>query len=159
MEITVAAANGLLRRARSTMKQSYREPQTIPAADHQVRSMLRRYVEAWETGDVATLIALLSEKVVFSMPPSPTWYSGLADVRIHALRMFSGQVERRWRLQPTHANHQPAFACYRFSELDGLYHAHSLHVLVLADAHISEIHAFFLPHVFPHFGLTLALTP
>src|SRR5262249_17432614 len=89
LDITVAAVNGLLRRARSTMNRSYPENTPVLAVDHKIRAVLKRYVEAWESGDVDTLIGLLTDKWVFTMPPSPTWYSGRAAVRLHAETMFA----------------------------------------------------------------------
>jgi RNA polymerase sigma-70 factor (ECF subfamily) len=153
LDITVAAVNGLLRRARSTMHGNYPESQPVRTIDKTIRAVLSRYVEAWESGDVEALVALLIDKVVFTMPPSPTWFSGLAAVRVHAETMFSGRAPGRWRLQPTRANNQIAFACYRRDAIDGRYQAHALQVLSFAGAQISEIHMFFLPQIFPRFGL------
>jgi RNA polymerase sigma-70 factor, ECF subfamily len=157
MEITIAAVNGLLRRARATMKDGYPEHEPVLTINHQVRAVLEQYVAAWESGDVGTLIALLTDKVVFSMPPSPTWYAGVEAVSVHAKRMFSDQAQPRWRLQPTRANNRFAFACYRREYRDGVYYAHSLHVLTIENTQIAEIHAFFFPQLFPRFGMPTAM--
>lgn len=145
LDITVAAVNGLLRRARSTLNRSYHENEPVRTIDTKIHAVLNRYVEAWESGDVKTLIALLTDKVVFTMPPSPTWFSGREAVRVHAESMFSRRAPHRWRLQQTRANNQIALACYRGEESDGLYHAHALQVLTFEGAQITEIHMFFLP--------------
>lgn len=157
LEITVAAVNGLLRRARSTMNSSYHENDPALTVDHTLRAVLDEYVEAWESGDVGTLIALLADKVVFTMPPTPTWFSGREAVRVHAETMFSQGVNQHWRLQHTRANNQIALACYRRDETDGLYHAHALQVLSFQDTHITDIHMFLLPLIFPRFGLPMVL--
>ncbi len=73
--------------------------------------------------------------------------------------MFSPGVRHRWRLLQTQANNQIAFACYRRDEIDGLYHAHALQVLTLEDAHITEMHMFLVPPMFPRFGLAMVLMP
>src|SRR5260221_5709871 len=52
LDITVAAVNGLLRRARSTMSRSYHEIEPVLIVDNKIRAVLNRYVEAWESGDV-----------------------------------------------------------------------------------------------------------
>jgi RNA polymerase sigma-70 factor (ECF subfamily) len=158
MDITVAAVNGLLRRARSTMKQSYHGQEPALPINDKIHAVLNQYVEAWETGDVEALIMLLTDKVVFTMPPSPTWYSGRESVRVHVERMFSNQLYQRWLLLPTQANNQFAFACYRRQEIDHTYDAHSLHILTVADGQITEIHMFFLPQIFSRFGLEMALS-
>jgi RNA polymerase sigma-70 factor (ECF subfamily) len=153
LDITVAAVNGLLRRARSTMHGSYHENQPARTIDKSIRAVLNRYVEAWESGDVEALVALLANKVVFTMPPSPTWFSGRKAVRLHAETMFSRQAHDHWRLQPTRANNQIAFACYRRDEIDGQYQAHALQVLSLEGTQITAIHMFLLPQIFARFGL------
>jgi RNA polymerase sigma-70 factor, ECF subfamily len=159
LELTVAAVNGLLRRARATMKQSYPETKPAVPVDHQLHRVLNRYVNAWESGDLETLMALLAEQVVFSMPPSPTWFSGREAVRAHAARMFADREHPRWRLQATRANSQVAFACYHRDEVGAPLLAHSLQVLTLAGEQITEIHMFFLPQTFPRFGLSMTWTP
>ena len=159
LAITVTAVNGLLRRARSTMNRSYHEIEPILTVDNKIGAVLNRYVEAWENGDVDTLIALLTDKAILTMPPSPTWFSGRESVRVHMQRMFSGQAAHLWRMQQTRANNQFAFGCYRRDEIDGQYHVHTLQVLTFEAAQITEIHMFFLPLMFPRFGLAIVLTP
>jgi RNA polymerase sigma-70 factor (ECF subfamily) len=159
LDLTVAAVNGLLRRARATLAGDYHPLPPAPKMDHQIRALLNRYVEAWETGDVDLLVTLLADKVIFSMPPSPTWYSGRAAVRVHAQVMFLPEDRDRWRLQPTRANQQLAFACYRLAEADGTYQAHALQVLTLAGAQITEMNMFLLPPLFSHFGLASHYSP
>jgi RNA polymerase sigma-70 factor (ECF subfamily) len=158
LDITVASANGLLRRARSTMNRSYHKKEAVAHADNRISAVLKRYVEAWESGDVEGLIALLTDKVVFTMPPSPTWFSGREAVRVHAQSMFSQREYRHWRLQPTQANNQFAFACYRYDEADGLYYAHALQVLTFDDDQITDLHMFLIPAIFPRFGLTMTVS-
>ena len=158
LDVTVAAVNGLLRRARSTMNRSYHKKEPAVNADNRISAMLKRYVEAWESGDVEGLISLLTDKVVFTMPPSPTWFSGREAVRVHAQSMFSQRKYRHWRLQPTQANNQIAFACYRRDETDGLYYAHALQVLTFDDAQITDLHMFLIPPIFPYFGLPMTLS-
>jgi RNA polymerase sigma-70 factor, ECF subfamily len=157
LEITVAAVNGLLRRARATMNARYPEDEPVFRVDQKVHAVLNRYVEAWESGDVENLIALLADKVVFSMPPSPTWFAGREAVRVHAYRMFLHQAEDLWRFRQTRANNCAALATYRRDESDGRLHAHALQVLAFEGAQITEIHAFFLPALFPRFGLPMTL--
>ena len=56
LDMTVAAVNSALQRARATMKQGRNEPHTRPAArrdDQQMSALLARYVQAWESADSA----------------------------------------------------------------------------------------------------------
>jgi RNA polymerase sigma-70 factor, ECF subfamily len=153
LDITVAAVNGLLRRARATMQASYHEIQAVRAMDRSIRAVLNRYVEAWESGDVDGLVALLADKVIFTMPPSPTWYAGWAAVRLHAEMMFSPQAPYRFRLLPARAHNQVALACYRGAVGEGDFQAHALQVLTFDGAQITQMDMFLLPGLFPHFGL------
>jgi len=73
-------------------------------------------------------------------------------VRVHAVRMFTGQPPHTWRLEPTRANHTVAFGSYR-RDASGVYLAHALQRLTLSGPHISEMNMFFLPQLFPRFGL------
>ncbi len=153
LDITVAAVNGLLRRARATMHGHYHETQPVQALDRPIRAVLNRYVEAWETGDVEGLVALLADQVVFSMPPSPTWYAGRPAVRQHAEVMFPRVMPYRFRLQPARANNQIAFACYRGVAGESVYLAHALQVLTFDGKQIVAMDMFLMPGLFPHFGL------
>ncbi len=157
LDTTLASVNGLLRRARSTMDGRYHEHEPGLTVDNKIRTLMNRYVDAWETGNMETLIALLTDKVVLTMPPSPTWFLGREGVRIHADSLFSSQAHIHWRLQQTRANNHIGFACYRNEESDGPYHARALQVLSIKDLQITEIHMFFLPLIFPRFGLALTL--
>ncbi len=153
LNITVPAVNGLLHRARSTLNSHYVEPESTPKMNHQIQTTLNRYVEAWESGDVEALVGLLADKAIFSMPPRPSWFAGREAIRAHALIMFSRWGPGYWRLQPTRANHQAAFACYLRDETDGLYRAHALQVLTFDGARLAEVHMFLFPQLFSRFGL------
>lgn len=157
LETTIASVNGLLRRARFTMGRSYHGTGPDLIVDSNIRTILNRYVEAWESGNVETLIKLLTDDAVLTMPPSPTWFLGREGVRIHAASMFSSPHHIHWRLLQTRANNRIAFACYQREDTDGLYHARALQVLSFLNGQISEIHMFFIPLIFPHFGLALTV--
>src|SRR6188474_522858 len=59
LDMTTAAVNSALQRARETMKQPL-ERKTRPAGlNDQLSALLARYVHAWETADSAALIAVL----------------------------------------------------------------------------------------------------
>lgn len=155
LDLTVSAVNSALHRARSTMNRSFHPRETV--VDDQIRDVLKRYVEAWESGDVDTLIALLKDNVILTMPPSPAWFSGREAVRVHAASICLRGIRDQWRLLPTRANNQLAFACYRRDERDGGFHAHALQLIQLEGEQITEIQMFLQPHCFPRFGFPLVL--
>lgn len=161
--LTVSAANSALHRARVTLAKHYhgRELETLPAsmADERTRRLLERYVQAWETADVAGLVALLKEDATFAMPPSPSWYQGRAAIGVFAAAtvfgekgMFPGQAAGRWRLQPTRANAGPAFAIYQRME-GNEYQAFGIHVLACQAGRLAQITSFIDPSLPPRFGL------
>jgi RNA polymerase sigma-70 factor (ECF subfamily) len=144
LDITLSVVHGLLRRARSTMASSYHQKESVPSIDNKDRSVLNQYIEAWESADVERLISLLANKVVLTMPPSPTWFSGRKAVAAHTRKMFMDRKYQNWQLRQTRANDQVAFAGYHLEDSDGLYHAHSFHM-------------FIFPSLFARFGLPMVL--
>jgi len=156
LDLSLAAVNGLLRRARVTLQKNYPQNKPAPALDHQISPLLNRYVEAWESGDVDTLIGLLADKVIFAMPPRPTWFSGREAVQIHARSMFADPAHHYWHLQPRMVNNQRAFACYRATGRTGPYEGYALQVLTFEGSQITEIHMFLRPLIFQGFGLANA---
>jgi len=91
-----------------------REMAQVYRADAATNTLLVRYLQAWETDDMDGLVALLKEDATFSMPPVPSWYQGREAIRTILLAaLFPSDVQNRWRLSPTRANGQPAFAVYR----------------------------------------------
>ncbi len=165
---TVSAANSALHRARATLAKHYhgREPEN-PAtllADERTQRLLARFVHAWETADVAELVTLLKEDATFAMPPSPSWYRGPAAIGVFVAAtvfaehgMFPGEARGRWRLQPTRANGQPAFALYqRVGQNE--YQAFGLHVLACEANQLIHITTFIDAALPLRFGLPPKLT-
>ena len=115
LEISVSAANSALHRARTTISRQYDRPnrtvERLPAAEPGgLRALLERYVRAWETADVAGLVALLREDAVVSMPPALLMRGRTAIGTFLADVVFAGGV--RIQLVPISANRTPAFALY-----------------------------------------------
>jgi RNA polymerase sigma-70 factor (ECF subfamily) len=114
LKTSTAAVNSALVRARERMERFRRqhggEVRTTALSAAQ-RQLLRRYVEAWEAGDVDAIVALLSRDAIVSMPPFATWYRGREAIVLWLRRVFS--EGRSFRLVPTVANGAPAFALYK----------------------------------------------
>lgn len=117
-----------------------------------MRALLDRYISAWETADVPTLIALLD--AIATMPPSPTWYRGRDAISAFMIPAFFAEAPRdRWRLRPTWANTHPACGVYERNEAGDAYRAMALQVLVFEGEKVAHITALLSPTLFPRFNL------
>ncbi|HEU4689340.1 MAG TPA: sigma-70 family RNA polymerase sigma factor [Vicinamibacterales bacterium] len=157
LEMSVAAVNSALQRARATVATrngngSGREP----LSETQSR-LLNRYVDAFHKYDVDALVALLREDATLSMPPFTLWLRGPETIR--AWLAGRGAGCRGSRLVPTQASGAPAFAQYRPAP-DGGHVPWSLIVLELDGDRIAAWNAFLdTEKLFPLFGLPLRLPP
>ena len=152
LETTPAAVNSALQRARAHLAETApTEDDVADTDDAALRSLLDRYCEAFETGDVAALTELLRADVKLEMPPHPVWFDGRdAVTRFLAARAFSAPGDAV--MVPTTANAQPAVADYRRGA-DGVLYAHALHVLTASGDGIAAITVFLDPALFGAFGL------
>ncbi len=157
LDASVASVNSARQRARATLRDRFSAgaPDTIDGhVPSQVeRTLLDRYLQAWDAGDSNALAALLREDAILTMPPTPSWYLGRAAVaRFFETEAFNGELGGRLRLVPSQANLQPAFAVYR-RDPDGVSRAMALQVLTVDDGLIRVITGFVNPGLFPAFGL------
>ena len=71
---------------------------------------MAKFVAAYESSDLDSLVALLTDDVFISMPPLPFEYQGREPAsRFFASIFGSG---RKFDLLPTRANGQPALGAY-----------------------------------------------
>ncbi|MFN0305720.1 MAG: RNA polymerase subunit sigma-70 [Burkholderiales bacterium] len=158
LAISIAAANSALARARATLAQT-RRLNVAPAinmlnADQAL--LLNRYVAAWETRDVDSLVALLAEEATFSMPPFPTWFEGRSAIT-EVLRGRIFARERRFRLLPIIASGQPAFAVYKMENGAARYAPHGIQLIWLDARSIASVITFLKPRLVTAFGLPTEL--
>ena len=148
---SVPAVNSALQRARATLAAlpDTARPRTVAAGQ---AALLDRYVAAFERYDMSSLVTLLHEDALQSMPPFAMWIRGASD--ICAWMVQPGPDECRGsRLIPTRANGSPAFGQYR-RDPDGGHMPWSLQVVEISGGLISELHMFLdTPTLFPAFGL------
>jgi RNA polymerase sigma-70 factor (ECF subfamily) len=155
LDMSLAAVNSALQRARATLKE--RLPETrlewaaVSDAEQDERSLLQTYVEAFERHDDRQLVALLREDVRLAMPPHPTWYDGRDAVAAFFAGVGFAPGSASHRLLPTRANRQPAFGVYRGEGADATPFA--INVLEIESGRIKEMHFFKYPELFPAFGL------
>jgi RNA polymerase sigma-70 factor (ECF subfamily) len=157
---STASINSALQRARETLAKHYPEgrPSVVPSPNPAQQKLLARYLQTWEALDVDGFAALLKEDATYTMPPLPQWYAGRQAIRTFfewAWKAYGG-----FRLVPTAANRQPAFAAYSRTDADASWAAHSIHVLSLERDMISTLTLFVKPdgpRLFHAFGLPLIL--
>jgi RNA polymerase sigma-70 factor (TIGR02960 family) len=152
LDTTVESVKSALKRARAGMQR--RLPVTTareqpPARDSPAEdAILAKFVSAYESADIDALVALLTDDVFMSMPPTPLEYQG-RDLVARFLAPIFGSAQR-FELVPTRANGQPAFGVYRHPSigLDGS----GLFVLTLVGDRIGAMTRF-ESTVLPQFGL------
>ncbi len=148
--MSTAAVNSALQRAREVLAS---RKVSVPAPDPEQRTVLARYVDAWERADSAALVALLREDAILAMPPIGEWLRGASAIgaSIEAM-VFAPAGAGAFKLHATEANGQPAFAAYAGG------HAFALHVVEIRDGRIAAITAFLTPSLLPKFGFPSADT-
>jgi RNA polymerase sigma-70 factor (TIGR02960 family) len=151
LDTSVPAVNSALQRARAVLKSSPPEPTDLAAPeDPQQQDLLRRYVAAFETHDVAALTALLREDAVDLMPPFLWRVDGAA--RIGEI-MSAGDACAEDRLVATSVNASPAFGQYRPGD-DGVLRPFALVLVEPRGARIARIVTFLgTAERFAEFGL------
>jgi RNA polymerase sigma-70 factor (ECF subfamily) len=155
LETTVPSVNSALQRARATLAASeVTEDVSLEAMDEQQRTLLERYVDAFERYDMDSLTSLLHEDASWSMPPYPLWLQGHPDIRKFC--MGTGIGCQGSHLVPTTANGLPAFGQYKPAASGDGYEPWALQVVEMAGDEIVGI-CFFLDtaRLFPLFGLPL----
>jgi RNA polymerase sigma-70 factor, ECF subfamily len=111
LDSSVPAANSALHRARVALEARVGPRASwSPEADAPVdRALLERYLRAWQTSDLDTIVALLHEEATMSMPPFPLWLSGAPKiVRFLGHRIRSHPSAPRYHPQLIEANGRPA---------------------------------------------------
>jgi RNA polymerase sigma-70 factor (ECF subfamily) len=147
LEVSVAAVNSALQRARATMRERLprRRLEWSAAAEtsEEERELLARYVEASERGDARAMTALLRADAFFAMPPRPgTWVGNETIVNAWVEGGFGSEWFGELRCLLTSANSQPAVANYRREPGGAHYLPLALDVLRIEDGAIAEIVAF-----------------
>ena len=158
LDSSVAAVNSALQRARTTLEERLagRPPQVGVAASEEQRVLFERYVRAWESTDVDGFTALLQEDAVMSMPPWRQWYRGRAAIASFFARTGRPGGHAPFRLVPTAANRQPAFAFYsRWQSPEWRFH--SIQLLTLQGDTIATMTSFVMPPLASVFDLPAVL--
>jgi RNA polymerase sigma-70 factor, ECF subfamily len=141
---SLAAANSGLHRARAALAErvgpraAWSPEQTEPVD----RALLERYMRAWESGDLDTIIALLHAEVTLSMPPVPLWFTGRdAVVHFFTKRVHTTLAARPFRTCLVEVAGSPAVGFYRVHD-DGQAYFSALHLVALREGRIAVIDHF-----------------
>jgi len=154
LDTSPAAINSGLQRARSALESRATTAERAPAPrSAREREIAGRFADAFQAGDVDTLVTLLTEDAVFTMPPVPLEYQGHAAIAEFLRRVPAGGHLEHFRFVPTRANGQPAFGSYLKDPQCPIAHGIGVLVLTLAGDRISAMTMFHDTSVLPRFGL------
>ena len=145
LETSVASVNSALQRARKTVddKLPERSQQATlrSLGDEKLQAIVDAYMDALARGDVPRVVSMLAEDAAWSMPPLPTWFTGLEGIE-GFLRFGPLSGEWRWRHLPARVNGQLTSAAYQWSDEEQAYLPFALDVLTLEGDRIKEVTAF-----------------
>ena len=153
------SAASALKRARATMRDRFppataRQPPPRPGSPEE-RDLVERFTRAYQAGDVAAVVALLTGDIAVTMPPLSLEYHG-RDLVARFLAATGLRPGRRSRLIPTRANGQPAFGLYVQDPQARISRAAGLLVLTLAGDKVCAMTGFDNTAL-PYFGLPRTL--
>lgn len=158
LDTSTAAVNSGLQRARTTLASRVPPAERAPAPRSAAeREVVARFADAFESGDVDTIVALLTADAWLTMPPVPLEYQGPEAIATFLRAVPAGGDLRRFRLVPTRANGQPAYGLYLRDGQCPIAHGIGILVLTLAGTRVSAITAFHDTSVVARFGLPRTL--
>jgi RNA polymerase sigma-70 factor (TIGR02960 family) len=159
LDTTEQSVTSALKRARATLTRELpsadQEPPPPPNSPAE-RELVARLVAAFEAADVDGIVALMTQDAWMRMPPVPLEYQG-RELIGEFFATVAFRQGRRYRLVPTRANGQPAFAVYLHDPVNDVARAFGLMVATLAGDRISVITRFD-NSAMTHFGLPRILT-
>ena len=140
LDISVAAANSSLQRARETIEENHGRATPAEPTDSE-RAVLAAFIDAHQRRDSDAAFALMREDIRATMPPAPAVFVGAEAMRPLLVRAFESDMGE-WRLVSAWANHQPAAISYLRAPGDTLFRAFKIDVLRVEDGRIAEITTF-----------------
>jgi len=159
LDMSVAAVNSALQRARATLRDQWPDGRLgwAPAAepDSGQRRLLQRYIAAHERADPEALIEMLRHDVRLAISPQVGEWNGQAEVG-NALRDGMNSLGQ-WRLLPIRANGQPGAAGYLRRPGETTFVPFVLAVLRFEHGRLADVAAFEQPSMFAAFGLPASL--
>jgi len=141
LELSVAAANSALQRARETIERNAGTHAMPSEPTESERAVLAAFIDAHQRNDAAASFALMREDIRVTMPPLPAVYVGRDALRPLLARAFDGSMGE-WRLVPTMANRMPAAVSYLRAPGDTAFRLFKIDVLRIVDGAVAEITTF-----------------
>jgi RNA polymerase sigma-70 factor, ECF subfamily len=150
LDTSVASVNSALQRARATLAARDVDESSVGSVSADQQELLARYVDAFERYDISSLVSLLRDDAVMSMPPYDFWLQGPVEMG----RWFLGEGIgcRGSRLLATSANGSAAFGSYR-PDPQGGHYPWALQVIEVSGDRIVGHHNFLDTNLFAAFGL------
>lgn len=152
LELSTAAVNSLLQRARTRLADAKATEDTVTEpTDPEQAQLLERYVTAFWEKDIDAIVSMLTAEAVWEMPPFASWFRGAADIG----RLIDGQCpggRHDMKMVQTWANGQPAYGLY-MRDVGDRFLPFQLQVLSLRDGLVDHVVAFFDTALFPAFDL------
>ena len=152
---TTTTVNSALTRARAGFRPDRAPEHVARPRSPSEAAVIERFVDAFQLGDLDSVLDLLSGDARLSMPPEPIQCNGPAAI-VDFLRQ-----RRFWgpelTLVPTRANGQPAYVYYLPDPTDGVSRASGLIALTVVDDHVSTLTRFGGRDVITRFGLPVTL--
>lgn len=154
LELSPAAVNSALQRARETMKRTELRSDGPNQMDAEPdRELLSRYIQAFEQFDVDALVALFHEEGCMSMPPFTMWVRG-KDNLFKFFSLTRPHCEGSRFLPVTINGGYPALAQYMPSpEEASVLIPWGIHVVEIKDQQILHVQNFINTKLFLRFGL------
>jgi RNA polymerase sigma-70 factor (TIGR02960 family) len=160
LDSSVESVKGALKRARATLGQRLppadRDRSPLPNSLDE-RDLVRRFADAFQADDINGIVALLTEDAWLTMPPSTLEYQGPPAIASFLRENAAWRHGQRYRLVPTRANTQPAFATYRTDPHAPILHATGVLVLTLEGERIAAITQFLDTSILSRFGFPRTL--
>jgi RNA polymerase sigma-70 factor (TIGR02960 family) len=160
LDCSLDTVNGSLKRARASLSGllpgDTLSQAPLPGSPAE-REVLDRFTDAFERGDVTTLVSMLTDDAWLTMPPWPLGFRGRAAAAgLLTTLVFQGGT-LRVRLVPVRANRQPAFACYVSDGTGRAASGQGMIVPTLAGRQICGVTRFLDNALLARFGLPASL--
>jgi RNA polymerase sigma-70 factor (ECF subfamily) len=152
LDSSVASVNSALQRARATLAElpDHQRPSSV---DPENVALLSRYVDAFQRYDMTSLLAIIREDAVMTMPPFELWIQGNADITTWMVQpgpsVCAGSL-----LVPVRANGVLAWGQYKPDPERGGYVPWALQVHEASGGTFTRMTWFLdVERLFPLFGL------
>jgi RNA polymerase sigma-70 factor (ECF subfamily) len=148
LDTSTASVTSALQRARTglatRLPERSQQSTLRMLGDQRTQELVRQYADAMERGDIQALVNLVTKDVTWSMPPHPTWFSGLESVRAFVLKYpFTDQ----WKHRPVAVNGQLGVACWILDKDTGGFIPAAIDVLTLDGDKIAAVTGFLTAEV------------